>query len=266
MAQVDQERREERRAIQAKTDARNSLSLEEKLAKIRASRVEKLAVLGSDGCLRDWANDRSSWGESSNRWASFVNWLITHGTPDDRHHLVTAMLWDNGLEIFHWIIRQPDTDIATAASIIWHGGASFHVPESAKASAGYTQDYQLEGYDLLLETADRIQGNYYAPAPGHRPIGFVPPYQMNLDRDRLEVRIAEDRLMIQGQSRPRRRKLCLLIGMMKSAAKEVAAMGIRVNTEYPAHVEWLMVRSLEEGMAPRSPDQVKTAMVSNTSL
>jgi len=54
--------------------------------------------------------------------------------------------------------------------------------------------------------------------------------------------------------------------MMKSAAKEVAAMDIRVNTENPAHVESLMMRSLEEGMAPRSPDQVKTTIASNTSL
>ncbi|MFD1193058.1 SDR family NAD(P)-dependent oxidoreductase [Seohaeicola saemankumensis] len=57
-----------------------------------------------------------------------------------------------------------------------------------------------------------------------------------------------------------------VIGLMKSAAKELAAHNIRVNTVNPAPVETRMMRSLEEGLAPGSADQVKAAMVANIPL
>ncbi|MFY9211012.1 MAG: glucose 1-dehydrogenase [Aestuariivita sp.] len=57
-----------------------------------------------------------------------------------------------------------------------------------------------------------------------------------------------------------------VIGLMKSAAKEVAAHKIRVNTVNPAPVESRMMRSLEEGLAPGLADQVKAVMQSNIPL
>lgn len=54
-----------------------------------------------------------------------------------------------------------------------------------------------------------------------------------------------------------------VIGLMKSAAKEVAAHNIRVNTVNPAPVETRMMRSLEEGLAPGSANEVKAAMEAN---
>lgn len=51
-----------------------------------------------------------------------------------------------------------------------------------------------------------------------------------------------------------------VIGLMKSAAKEVAAQNIRVNTVNPSPVETRMMRSLEEGMAPGAAEQAKAAM------
>ena len=47
-----------------------------------------------------------------------------------------------------------------------------------------------------------------------------------------------------------------VIGMMRSAAQECAAMGIRVNTVNPSPVETRMMRSLEEGMAPGAGEEV----------
>ena len=47
-----------------------------------------------------------------------------------------------------------------------------------------------------------------------------------------------------------------VIGMMRSAARECAAMGIRVNTVNPSPVETRMMRSLEEGMAPGAGEEV----------
>jgi NAD(P)-dependent dehydrogenase (short-subunit alcohol dehydrogenase family) len=57
-----------------------------------------------------------------------------------------------------------------------------------------------------------------------------------------------------------------VIGMMKSAAREVAGQNIRVNTVNPSPVETRMMRSLEEGMAPGAPDQAKARMEANIPL
>ena len=57
-----------------------------------------------------------------------------------------------------------------------------------------------------------------------------------------------------------------IIGLMKSAAKEVAEHGIRVNTVNPSPVASRMMRSLEEGLAPGAADRVKEAMEANIPL
>lgn len=57
-----------------------------------------------------------------------------------------------------------------------------------------------------------------------------------------------------------------VIGMMKSAAKEVAAQNIRVNTVNPSPVDTRMMRSLEEGMSPGAADQAKAAMEASIPL
>jgi hypothetical protein len=186
----EKEEWEEERARQKRKEAYDSLSLGEKLTRFRVPLKEREASLGIDGCLREWASRHSSWGESPNRWESFANWLITESTPDDRHYLA-AMNWDHGLHVFHWIIRQPDTDIATVAFIIWQGQGSSYVAETAKSSTVFN----LEGYDLLVEIAGRIRSNFYKPLPGHKPIGFEPPYKMGLDLDDKAVRAAADLLM-----------------------------------------------------------------------
>jgi NAD(P)-dependent dehydrogenase (short-subunit alcohol dehydrogenase family) len=46
-----------------------------------------------------------------------------------------------------------------------------------------------------------------------------------------------------------------VIGMMKSAAKECAAMNIRVNTVNPSPVDTRMMRSLEAGFSPENPEE-----------
>lgn len=50
------------------------------------------------------------------------------------------------------------------------------------------------------------------------------------------------------------------IGLMKAAAKEFAAMNIRVNTVNPSPVNTRMMRSIEDGMAPGAGDQAKAMM------
>lgn len=51
-----------------------------------------------------------------------------------------------------------------------------------------------------------------------------------------------------------------VIGLMRSAALECAAMNIRVNTVNPSPVETRMMRSLEAGMLPDDADSAKQAI------
>lgn len=51
-----------------------------------------------------------------------------------------------------------------------------------------------------------------------------------------------------------------VIGLMRSAAQECAAMNIRVNTVNPSPVETRMMRSLEEGILPGAADAAKQSI------
>ncbi|MFW2545506.1 DUF4274 domain-containing protein [Primorskyibacter sp. 2E107] len=191
----DEARRAEKAAEAAKRDAWAMLPVDEKLAQVRAPRLAKEAELGVDGALIDWAGGHSSWGESSNRWGSFVNWLITKATPDDRHNLVWGMNWDHGTEVFMWIVQQPDTDIATVAKTIWQASASYHLREMSRADGtSYAGRTGLNDLDLIDEAVTRIRAGFYVPRDGHDPIGFEgPPIALGVSDDPL-VRAAEDRL------------------------------------------------------------------------
>ncbi len=57
-----------------------------------------------------------------------------------------------------------------------------------------------------------------------------------------------------------------VIGMMRSAARECAAMNIRVNTVNPSPAETEMIRRLEEGYAPGQAETVKEQMRANIPL
>lgn len=51
-----------------------------------------------------------------------------------------------------------------------------------------------------------------------------------------------------------------VVGLMKAAALECAAYGIRVNTINPAPIATRMIKALEEGYAPGAADMVKQKM------
>jgi len=57
-----------------------------------------------------------------------------------------------------------------------------------------------------------------------------------------------------------------VIGLMKSAAKEFAGNGIRVNTVNPSPVETRMIRSIEKGLSEEDPDGIKKSMQANIPL
>ena len=54
-----------------------------------------------------------------------------------------------------------------------------------------------------------------------------------------------------------------VIGLMKSAAREFAAEGIRVNTVNPSPVQTRMMRSIEAGIRPEDPEAAQQSMATN---
>ena len=57
-----------------------------------------------------------------------------------------------------------------------------------------------------------------------------------------------------------------VIGLMRSASRECAALNIRVNTVNPSPVETEMMRRLEEGMLPGSAEAAKESMAASIPL
>ena len=57
-----------------------------------------------------------------------------------------------------------------------------------------------------------------------------------------------------------------VIGLMRTAARECAALNIRVNTVNPSPVETRMMRSIESGMAPGGETAVKSALAARIPL
>jgi NAD(P)-dependent dehydrogenase (short-subunit alcohol dehydrogenase family) len=57
-----------------------------------------------------------------------------------------------------------------------------------------------------------------------------------------------------------------VIGLMRSCAKEGGEYNIRVNTVNPAPVEGRMIRSLEAGLMPETPDMVREMMIETIPL
>lgn len=57
-----------------------------------------------------------------------------------------------------------------------------------------------------------------------------------------------------------------VVGLMRAAAREYAAMGVRVNTVNPAPVETRMMRSLESSMSPNDPEAMHKTIAESIPL
>lgn len=57
-----------------------------------------------------------------------------------------------------------------------------------------------------------------------------------------------------------------VVGMMRSASREGAPFGIRVNTVNPSPIDTRMMRSLELGMAPSAPEMAKERVAAGIPL
>lgn len=94
-----------------------------------------------------------------------ARWIVEESNPDDKHVLSSSNL-DFGTKIHLWVIRQPDTPLATVLNLLWFAGAEhwFLNPED-----------QGQEQALLREVAARLRAGYYSIAEGDAAIAYEPP-------------------------------------------------------------------------------------------
>lgn len=119
--------------------------------------------------LLDWAGSHSAWGEGSAQWLTLANWLIESSTPDDRHVILQNYNWDHGLDLILWIVRQPDTELATVLDALWKIEDEVGVTHMVWQEGGRPKN-SGELYDLFVEMGDRLRNGFYKRSSN--PIDF----------------------------------------------------------------------------------------------
>lgn len=147
--------------------------------KERAAHAAWRRTAPPDDVLRHWAKSHSAWGEGSADWARFADWLISDSTAIDRHLVLRAYNWDHGVEVPNWIVRQPDTQLATVLAIFWQAEPSFFVNMVARNEA-IPGSCAAHSEMLLLIRQTVASGFLKTPWPLQR-IAFAPDRRATWD-------------------------------------------------------------------------------------
>lgn len=115
--------------------------------------------------------ERRGWPDNA-QYEDFANWLITRSKAEDRAFLMEGYNWDNGLDLVRWIIRQPDTDIATVAALFWDGDPGMFYQN---VDADTPPDGGSDLFDLQVEIGARFARGFYQSSENRAPIRFTPP-------------------------------------------------------------------------------------------
>lgn len=166
----DLEAREARSRVVEQRELREAEEAAERRAKAEADRAAHAAWRRSappDEVLRHWAKSYSAWGEGPSEWLRFVDWLIEESTPFDRHLLMCGYNWGHGIEVPYWIVRQPDTQLATVLTIFWLNEPSYYLSLVARNEP--IPSYSENGYELMLAIGKNIASGFYrSPWPWQR--------------------------------------------------------------------------------------------------
>lgn len=114
-----------------------------------------------------------AWAEQNDdaTYRELVEWIISQTSPDARHYQL-GFNWDHGLHIPFWIIRQPDTYLATALKAFDLGQAAYWLAQPRTDDPASQFAYELN---------ERIRDGFYAtPSTHNQAIAYAPT--LNLDR------------------------------------------------------------------------------------
>jgi ferritin len=104
-------------------------------------------------------------------YRDLVEWIISQTSPDARHYQL-GFNWDHGCHIPFWIIRQPDTCLATALKAFELGQAHYWLAQPKTDDPGSRFAYELN---------ERIRDGFYAtPSKDDKAIAYTP--SLDLDR------------------------------------------------------------------------------------
>ncbi|WP_439123383.1 DUF4274 domain-containing protein [Marivita sp.] len=103
-------------------------------------------------------------------YRDLVEWIISQTSPDARHYQL-GFNWDHGFHIPFWIIRQPDTYLATALKAFQLGAAEHWLAQPKTDNPSSEFAYELN---------ERIRNGFYATPPtDENAIAYTP--MLNLD-------------------------------------------------------------------------------------
>lgn len=104
-----------------------------------------------------------------------IEWLEKRGSdPDFWHETALTWHWESGLDVLHWIIRQPTCEMATASWILIEAlsGGDLH-----PTAADYVTS-DLEFFDMCKDIAERWRAGFYTS----NRLGFTKQQAMTFDQ------------------------------------------------------------------------------------
>jgi len=128
----------------------------------RDRRIERLdrwkSIEDPNDMLLDWASANSDDGDG---YLKFARWLVSTRDPDVWHVVAKNWNWDRDTAPLVWIIRQNDTDIATALEIFWLASPYDYFSQYGTRRSDVPPDWQLEHFDFIREIAQRVRSGFY---------------------------------------------------------------------------------------------------------
>ena len=133
----------------------------------------------------------ANWGED---WQLIVEWLIGHSTPDDRDSMLGCN-WGQSSHLFHWIICQPDTDLATALKAAWLAEPDYHIRAMAKGERPTSSAIGIGPRDFLMQITKNVKAGFYHSRQGFGPLAFAAERSVTWDRTDPALKAAEEQLL-----------------------------------------------------------------------
>lgn len=104
-----------------------------------------------------------------------IGWLEKRGSdPDFWHETALTWHWEAGVDVLHWIIRQPTCEMATASWILIEALSEGDLYPTA---ADYVAS-DLELFDMCREITERWRAGFYTS----NRLGFTKQQAINFDQ------------------------------------------------------------------------------------
>jgi NAD(P)-dependent dehydrogenase (short-subunit alcohol dehydrogenase family) len=165
---------------------------------------------------------------------------------------VTGLASDNVSYCVADVTSEPDTEKYVAAAVERYGTVDVLLANAGiEGEVKPISDYDLAMFDKVM--AVNVTGPF---------LGIKHVFPVMAANGGGSIVVTSSIAGLQGSPNiaPYATSKHAVIGLMRSCAKEGAAMNIRVNTVNPAPVEGRMVQSLEHGFSPEDQELVKAGM------